>query len=70
LPALAHTIPMAEPSSASNGDPDMPAPHRAFAVIGVVEQSRLGGPREYHRPAAEPAIIRGEQFFDRTIGRS
>ena len=27
--------------------------HRTFAVIGVVEQSRLGGPGEHHRPAAE-----------------
>ena len=28
-------------------------PHRAFAVIRVVEQSRLGRPGEYHRPATE-----------------
>ena len=28
-------------------------PHRAFAVIGVVEQSRLGRPGEHHRLAAE-----------------
>src|SRR5207249_2257124 len=28
-------------------------PHRAFSVISVVEQASLGGPREYHRPAAE-----------------
>ena len=28
-------------------------PHRAFAVIRVVEQSRLGRPGEHHRPAAE-----------------
>jgi hypothetical protein len=28
-------------------------PHCAFVVIGVVEQSGLGGPGEYHGPAAE-----------------
>ena len=28
-------------------------PHRAVAVIGVVEQSRFGGPGEDHRPATE-----------------
>ena len=27
--------------------------HRAVAVIGVIEQPRLGGPGEHHRPAAE-----------------
>ena len=29
-------------------------PHRAFAVIGVVEQARLGRPGEHHRLAAKP----------------
>ena len=28
-------------------------PHRAVAVIGIVEQSGLGGPGEHHGPAAE-----------------
>ena len=32
-------------------------PHRAIAVIGVVEQSRLGRPGEYHRLALEPDAI-------------
>ena len=28
-------------------------PHRAFAIIGVVEEARLGRPGEHHRLAAE-----------------
>ena len=32
-------------------------PHRAVAVIGVVEQSRLGWPGEHHRLAVEPDAI-------------
>src|SRR3981189_353944 len=32
-------------------------PHRAFAVIRIVEQSSLGRPGEYHRLAAEPDAI-------------
>jgi hypothetical protein len=40
-------------------------PHRAFAIIGVVEQSSLRRPGEYHRPAPEPDAIREVRGIER-----